>query len=82
MYRQDEYWDVTNEQLDLSRTVLVDNNPVCHVMYPQNGILVPSFFDDPRDQELAKVAPSAPDHVNIDTFSGQSTFGSTTRSTG
>lgn len=56
VYRQDEYWDVTNEQLDLSRTVLVDNNPVCHVMYPQNGILVPSFFDDPRDQELAKVS--------------------------
>merc|ERR1711865_501798 len=56
VYPQDEYWDAATGELDLSRTVLVDNNPICHVMYPANGILVPSFFDDPSDRELAKVS--------------------------
>eukprot|EP00656_Telonema_subtile_P055957 TRINITY_DN8830_c0_g1_i1.p1 TRINITY_DN8830_c0_g1~~TRINITY_DN8830_c0_g1_i1.p1 ORF type:complete len:308 (+),score=65.57 TRINITY_DN8830_c0_g1_i1:151-1074(+) len=50
---KDLYWD--GEKLDLSRTVLVDNNLQCHAMFPQNGMLVPSFFNDPSDVQLEKV---------------------------
>lgn len=36
----------------LSRAVLVDNNPICFVPQPENGIFVPSFYDDPNDRAL------------------------------
>lgn len=37
---------------DLSRVILVDNNPVSFLMQPSNGIPVPSFYDDPNDRML------------------------------
>ena len=40
---------------DLSRVVLVDNNPVSLMRQPDNGLLVPSFFDDPQDDVLPTV---------------------------
>ena len=40
---------------DLSRVVLVDNNPVSLMRQPDNGLLVPSFFDDPNDDVLPTV---------------------------
>ena len=40
---------------DLSRVVLVDNNPISLMKQPSNGILVPSFFDDPSDDVLPTV---------------------------
>lgn len=37
---------------DLSRVILVDNNPVSFLMQPSNGIPVPSFYDDANDRTL------------------------------
>lgn len=37
---------------DLSRVVLVDNNPVSFLPQPSNGIPVPSFYNDPNDRTL------------------------------
>lgn len=37
---------------DLSRVILVDNNPVSFLMQPSNGIPVPSFYDDAADRTL------------------------------
>jgi len=41
--------------LDLSRAVLVDDNPLMFAKNPDNGIPVPKFFNDPSDAELARV---------------------------
>eukprot|EP00903_Cladosiphon_okamuranus_P009290 g8864.t1 len=43
------------ESTDMSRTVLVDNNPLSFICQPTNGILVASFYDDPNDTALASV---------------------------
>eukprot|EP00752_Nemacystus_decipiens_P016416 g14673.t1 len=43
------------ESADMSRTVLVDNNPLSFICQPTNGILVASFYDDPNDTALASV---------------------------
>jgi CTD small phosphatase-like protein 2 len=40
---------------DLTRVVLVDNNPMSFLAQPSNGILVSNFYDDPRDQTLPAV---------------------------
>jgi CTD small phosphatase-like protein 2 len=40
---------------DLSRVVLVDNNPLSFLANPDNGILVSSFYDDPHDDTLEAV---------------------------
>ncbi|TMW68421.1 hypothetical protein Poli38472_005889 [Pythium oligandrum] len=37
---------------DMSRVILVDNNPVSFLMQPSNGIPVPSFYDDAADRTL------------------------------
>ncbi|DAZ97474.1 TPA: hypothetical protein N0F65_009957 [Lagenidium giganteum] len=37
---------------DLSRVILVDNNPVSFLTQPSNGIPVPSFYDDAADRTL------------------------------
>ena len=42
-------------QRDLSRVVLVDNNPLSFLTHPQNGILVSSFYTDPNDTSLRTV---------------------------
>lgn len=44
--------DLSKLQFDLSRTVLVDNNPASFEPQPSNGIFVPSFFTDPHDTHL------------------------------
>lgn len=43
------------ESTDMSRTVLVDNNPLSFICQPTNGVLVASFYDDPADTALASV---------------------------
>lgn len=40
---------------DLSRVVLVDNNPLSFICQPSNGILVTSFYDEANDTALASV---------------------------
>eukprot|EP00949_MAST-11_sp_MAST-11-sp1_P001579 g1579.t1 len=47
--------DLTRHYKDLSRVVLVDNNPISLMKQPSNGLLVPSFFDDPKDDVLPTV---------------------------
>lgn len=37
---------------DLSKVILVDNNPVSFLLQPSNGIPVPSFYDDANDRTL------------------------------
>jgi CTD small phosphatase-like protein 2 len=37
---------------DLSKVILVDNNPVSFLLQPSNGIPVPSFYDDASDRTL------------------------------
>ena len=51
-----EYVNPNTGLLDLSRTVLVDNNPISFHAQPENGILVRSFYDDPRDKVLGGVS--------------------------
>jgi len=41
---------------DLSRTVLVDNNNVCFLPQPENGVPIESFYDDEHDDELPRIA--------------------------
>eukprot|EP00658_Telonema_sp_P-2_P056066 TRINITY_DN44567_c0_g1_i1.p3 TRINITY_DN44567_c0_g1~~TRINITY_DN44567_c0_g1_i1.p3 ORF type:complete len:106 (+),score=20.83 TRINITY_DN44567_c0_g1_i1:157-474(+) len=64
VHSDDEYWDPVVGELDLSRTVLVDNNPQCHVTHPENGILVESFFGDPSDQHLPEVLDALMELLN------------------
>jgi Dullard-like phosphatase family protein len=40
---------------NLSRVVLVDNNPLSFLSHPTNGILVSSFYNDPNDTSLRTV---------------------------
>lgn len=44
--------DLSVVRRDLSRVILVDNNPVSFLMQPSNGIPVPSFYDDANDRTL------------------------------
>ena len=37
------------------RVILVDNNPLSFLPNPSNGILVSSFYDDPKDDTLEAV---------------------------
>jgi len=41
---------------DIRRTVLVDNNNLCFLPQPANGIPIGNFFDDVHDNELLRVA--------------------------
>lgn len=50
-----EYVDRETGRFDLSRVVLVDNNPLSFHAQRENGILIRSFYDDPRDRELSEV---------------------------
>eukprot|EP00941_MAST-03F_sp_MAST-3F-sp1_P006056 g6056.t1 len=38
--------------VDLTRTVLVDNNPLSYVFQPRNGIHIANFFNDASDKTL------------------------------
>ncbi|OQS01553.1 CTD small phosphatase-like protein [Achlya hypogyna] len=44
--------DLRSIRADLSKVVLVDNNPVSFLPQPSNGIPVPSFYDDVHDKTL------------------------------
>lgn len=44
--------DLRAVRSDLSRVILIDNNPVSFLMQPSNGIPVPSFYDDANDRTL------------------------------
>ncbi|RHY34280.1 hypothetical protein DYB32_001030 [Aphanomyces invadans] len=44
--------DLRSVRSDLSKVVLVDNNPVSFLPQPSNGIPVPSFYDDIHDKTL------------------------------
>ena len=50
--------DLSKISDDLSRVVLVDNNPICFAPQPKNGIWVPSFYDDPNDDVLMRTLPN------------------------
>jgi len=43
------------QEKELPRVVLVDNNPLSFLANPSNGILVSSFFNDPSDKTLPAV---------------------------
>jgi len=45
----------THQHNELKRVVLVDNNPLSFLANPSNGILVSSFYDDPKDDTLPAV---------------------------
>jgi len=47
--------DLTKLGRDMSRIVLVDNNPYAMIANPDNGMPILSFYDDPDDRELEKV---------------------------
>ena len=48
--------DLTVLGRDIRRTVLVDNNNLCFLPQPANGIPIGNFFDDVHDNELLRVA--------------------------
>ena len=47
--------DLSIVDKDLSRIVLVDNNPVSFICNPSNGIPVPSFYEEADDEALGRV---------------------------
>jgi CTD small phosphatase-like protein 2 len=49
------YDDKPTTSCDVRRVVLVDNNPLSFLPNPSNGILVSSFYDDPKDDTLEAV---------------------------
>mmetsp|Transcript_20959 Transcript_20959/g.34366 ORF Transcript_20959/g.34366 Transcript_20959/m.34366 type:complete len:428 (+) Transcript_20959:105-1388(+) len=52
----EEYCDDNDcSECDERRVVLVDNNPLSFLPNPSNGILVSSFYDDPKDDTLEAV---------------------------
>jgi len=48
--------DLSVVNRDIRRTVLVDNNNLCFLPQPSNGIPIGNFFDDVHDNELLSVA--------------------------
>lgn len=51
----DHVKDLTRLGVDLTRTVLVDNNPYSFLLQPDNGILCESFYGEPDDRQLLDV---------------------------
>jgi Dullard-like phosphatase family protein len=47
--------ETLKHEYDPNRTVLVDNNVFSFIPQLQNGILVPAFHDDPKDDALPQV---------------------------
>lgn len=47
--------DLTRLGVDLTRTVLVDNNPYSFLLQPDNGILCEPFYGEPADRHLLDV---------------------------
>jgi len=44
--------DLSRLNRDLSKTIIVDNNPDNFQMHPENGIYIKSWYEDPNDQAL------------------------------
>eukprot|EP00569_Conticribra_weissflogii_P004114 CAMPEP_0171328844 /NCGR_PEP_ID=MMETSP0878-20121228/882_1 /TAXON_ID=67004 /ORGANISM="Thalassiosira weissflogii, Strain CCMP1336" /LENGTH=448 /DNA_ID=CAMNT_0011828725 /DNA_START=483 /DNA_END=1826 /DNA_ORIENTATION=- len=55
LLRDDKHSDFDRWNCDERRVVLVDNNPLSFLPNPSNGILVSSFYDDPKDDTLEAV---------------------------
>lgn len=47
--------DLSEVGRDLGRVVIVDDNPNAYFFQPENAIPIPSFIDDPADEELGKL---------------------------
>ena len=41
----------------LSKTIIVDNNPLNFRLQPANGIYIKSWFNDPHDEALVRLGP-------------------------
>lgn len=44
-----------HKEIDMTKTVLIDNNEISFIANPENGILVRSFYDDHQDKTLPAV---------------------------
>lgn len=49
--------DIARVTDDLSRAVLIDDNPLCHLPQPRNGIVIRSFYGQLGDNELTLTLP-------------------------
>ncbi|KAF0700483.1 Aste57867_9013 [Aphanomyces stellatus] len=57
--------DLRSVRADLSKVVLVDNNPVSFLPQPSNGIPVPSFYDDVHDKTLDSLTKVLMNLINL-----------------
>jgi Dullard-like phosphatase family protein len=48
--------DLSKLNRDLSKTIIVDNNPDNFQMHPENGICIKSWYEDPTDMALKYLA--------------------------
>lgn len=46
---------IIHQELDMTKTILIDNNEISFIANPENGILVKSFYDDYQDKTLPAV---------------------------
>lgn len=49
--------DLAKLDRDLSKTLIVDNNPDNFQLQPENGIYIRSWYNDPDDEALMRLAP-------------------------
>ena len=51
------YKDLNKIKNDLSHTIIIDNSPESYLLQTFNGIPIPPFVGDPKDNELLKLLP-------------------------
>ena len=51
------YKDLNKIKKDLSQTIIIDNFPETYLLQHFNGLPIPSFMGDPKDNELLKLLP-------------------------
>ena len=56
-YNEIFYKDLNKIKKDLSKTIIIDNYPECYLLQHFNGLPIPSFIGDPKDNELLKLLP-------------------------
>lgn len=49
--------DLKRLNRDLKNVILVDNNPTCYSLNPENGFPIKAWLDDQNDRELFKLLP-------------------------